>query len=81
MIANRLNRYRIWSLAIASNFGRRPSLTGTSSGSASTPNIVVGVTSWGYINNAVKEQGASPFTNNNIGVLATILCGGNPNPC
>lgn len=64
------------------NFGRRPALTGTSSGSEFTPNLVVGVTSWGYVSNAPKEQGASPFTSGNIGLLSTFLCGSpNPNPC
>jgi V8-like Glu-specific endopeptidase len=63
------------------NFGKPPTLTGTSSGSESTPNIVVGVAGWGFDNNIPKEMGASPFTSGNIGVLATILCGGSPNPC
>lgn len=63
------------------NFGRRPNLTGTNAGSAATPNTVVGVTSWGYTSSNPKEQGASPFTSNNIGVLANSLCGGSPNPC
>lgn len=64
------------------NFGARPALTGTSTGSEATPNIVVGVASWGYTNNIPKEMGASPFTNGNIGVLANFLCGSpNPNPC
>ena len=63
------------------NFGKRPTLTGTSSGSESTPNTVVGVASWGYVSTAPKEMGASPFTSGNIGILATFFCGGSPNPC
>jgi len=57
------------------NFGIRPSLTGTANGTAPNPNIVVGVTSWGFINNAVKEQGASPFLSTNITVLVNAACG------
>ncbi len=63
------------------NFGKRPTLTGTTSGSESTPNTVVGVASWGYVSTAPKEMGASPFTSGNIGILATFFCGGSPNPC
>jgi V8-like Glu-specific endopeptidase len=57
------------------NFGLPPSLTGESNGSAPNPNIVVGVTSWGYVSNAPKEQGASPFTSNNIVSLINSACG------
>jgi V8-like Glu-specific endopeptidase len=56
------------------NFGVRPALTGTVAGSASGPNRVVGVTSWGYVNNAVKQQGASPFTSGNIVPLVNASC-------
>ncbi len=63
------------------NFGIRPVLTGTANGTAFNPNIVVGVTSWGYINNAVKQQGASPFTSNNIASLVTSACNSQPMAC
>ena len=63
------------------NFGIRPTLTGTVNGTASNPNIVVGVTSWGYIDNAVKQQGASPFTSNNIVSLVTSACNSQPAAC
>jgi V8-like Glu-specific endopeptidase len=63
------------------NFGIRPVLTGTGNGTAADPNIVVGVTSWGYINNAVKQQGASPFTSNNIASLVTSACDSRPTAC
>jgi V8-like Glu-specific endopeptidase len=63
------------------NFGRRPNLTGTGNGSAFTANTVIGVTSWGYVGSAPKQQGASRFTSANIGRLANRLCGGWPNPC
>jgi V8-like Glu-specific endopeptidase len=63
------------------NFGVRPSLTGTTSGSAATSNVVVGVTSWGYTSTGPKEQGASPFTSNNIVVLVNAACGAVPGAC
>ena len=63
------------------NFGIRPTLTGTGNGTAPNPNIVVGVTSWGYIDNAVKQQGASPFTSNNIVSLVTSACNSQPAAC
>jgi V8-like Glu-specific endopeptidase len=63
------------------NFGRRPNLTGTGNGNAFTANTVIGVTSWGYVGGAPKQQGASRFTSANIGKLANRLCGGSPNPC
>jgi V8-like Glu-specific endopeptidase len=57
------------------NFGIRPVLTSTTAGTASLANIVVGTTSWGYTNNAIKEQGASPFTSGNIVPLINAACG------
>ena len=63
------------------NFGIRPALTGQSAGTAFNPNIVVGVTSWGFINQAVKQQGASPFTSNNIRSLVTSACNSRPLAC
>ncbi|MCC7279328.1 MAG: trypsin-like serine protease [Chromatiaceae bacterium] len=43
-------------------------------GSEAVPNIVVGATSWGYTSPAVKLQGASPFTANNIVSLVNSAC-------
>jgi V8-like Glu-specific endopeptidase len=63
------------------NFGIRPTLTGATNGSFSTPNIVVGVTSWGYISSAVKQQGASPFTSTNIVPLVNAACAGSDPRC
>lgn len=64
------------------NFGIRPTLTGTGNGSASNPNTVVGVTSWGYeINHAIKQQGASPFRSTNIVSLVTLACNSRPAAC
>jgi V8-like Glu-specific endopeptidase len=57
------------------NFGIRPTLTGTTNGTAPNPNIVVGVTSWGFTSTAPKEQGASPFLSTNILVLVNSACG------
>lgn len=57
------------------NLGVSPVLNGTTPGSASTRNVVVGVTSWGYTDPAQKLQGASPFTTNNIVSLITAICG------
>lgn len=56
------------------NFGVRPTLTGTTNGTAAEPNTVVGVTSWGYVSTAVKQQGASRFTSTNIVPLVNTYC-------
>ncbi|MGQ0556288.1 MAG: trypsin-like serine peptidase [Nitrospiraceae bacterium] len=63
------------------NFGWRPILTGTTNGSFPSPNIVIGVTSWGYISSAPKEQGASPFTSTNIVPLVNAACAGSDPRC
>lgn len=63
------------------NFGLPSTLTGTTAGTAPLPNIVVGVTSWGYIDNAFKEQGASRFTSGNITVLVNAICTTYPGKC
>lgn len=55
------------------NLGIRGVLT-TSVGSEAGPNTVVGATSWGYTDPAVKLQGASPFTANNIVSLVNSAC-------
>jgi V8-like Glu-specific endopeptidase len=56
------------------NLGVRPVLNGTSFGSYANPNIIVGVTSWGYINTAIKEAGASRFTKANAWTLVNWAC-------
>lgn len=63
------------------NFGLRPALTGTTPGTAPNPNMVIGVTSWGFVSNAVKQQGASPFTSGNIVPLVNAACTGTPAAC
>ena len=57
------------------NFGYAPTLTGVVAGSYPTANIIVGVTSWGYTNSAVKQAGASPFLSTNLGALINAVCG------
>lgn len=63
------------------NFGKRPTLTGTSAGGAASPNTVVGVTSWGSTSTGPKQQGAAPFLSSNIGSLATAICSANTAAC
>ena len=63
------------------NLGVPPILNGISFGNVPNPNIVVGVTSWGWTNAAVKQQGASPFTSNNIVPLVNAACTNNAGYC
>ena len=57
------------------NIGVQPVLSGgLTQGSMAAYNIVVGVTSWGFINQAIKQQGAAPFTSTNILVLVNAVC-------
>ena len=57
------------------NFGQPPVLTGVVAGSYPNPNVIVGVTSWGFTSSTVKAQGASPFLSTNIGTLINTACG------
>ena len=63
------------------NFGLAPALAGTSFGTAPSHNLVVGVTSWGFTNTAVKQQGASRFTSANIQALVNAECAAAPAAC
>ena len=63
------------------NFGIPPLLSGTSFGSYASHNIVLGVTSWGYIDTTVKQQGASSFTSGNIVSLVNSACTSQPAAC
>jgi hypothetical protein len=64
------------------NFGNAPVLSGgVLPGAEAARNIVVNVTSWGYVDQQFKEQGASPFTSGNIGVLVPAACGSIPSAC
>jgi len=57
------------------NLGISPVLSGgIQFGTAADANVVVGVTSWGYTNQAIKQQGASPFLSTNIVPLVTAAC-------
>lgn len=63
------------------NLGIAPALNGTSFGTAANHNVVVGVTSWGYVSTAIKQQGASRFTTSNITPLVNAACGATPAAC
>lgn len=58
------------------NFGQIASLDqGIDVGYDALPNVVVGVTSWGWVDaNTYKAQGASPFTSDNILPLVNAFC-------
>jgi V8-like Glu-specific endopeptidase len=64
-----------------SNFGVKSDLTDTVDGVAATPNLMVGVTSWGATDKRVKQQGASPFLASNIGFLVKAACKDYPEAC
>ncbi len=63
------------------NLGAAPAVNGTSFGSEAGRNVVVGVTSWGYVDTTVKVQGASPFTAGNIKVMMDAACKDYPTRC
>lgn len=63
------------------NLGIAPVLNGTSFGSGEARNTVVGVTSWGYTDTSVKQQGASSFTSGNIVPLVNYTCEVDPAGC
>jgi V8-like Glu-specific endopeptidase len=63
------------------NFGVPPSLTGTTFGGSPGPNQVIGVTSWGSTDNAVKWMGASPFTSSNVPTLINAACAAYADAC
>jgi V8-like Glu-specific endopeptidase len=63
------------------NFGQRPSLTDTTSGTSPQVNTVIGVTSWGSTSTGPKEQGASPFLDTNIMTMVNSACSANPGNC
>lgn len=64
------------------NFGKAAALSGgVLVGADASFNYVVGVTSWGYIDQAVKQQGASPFLSSNIKSLVTTACTDYPAAC
>jgi Trypsin len=60
------------------NLGIPPVLSGVSFGAAANADIVVGATSWGFIDLTVKEQGAAPFTSGNIANIVNYVCSSAP---
>lgn len=56
------------------NFGEKAKFQGTNLGIDGTMNVVVGTTSWGPTDNALKFMGASPFTSENIVPLVKGAC-------
>lgn len=62
------------------NLGIAPVLSGGVLPGAEANQSVVGVTSWGYTDQAVKQQGASPFLSTNIVPLVAAACAGIPTP-
>jgi V8-like Glu-specific endopeptidase len=63
------------------NLGVAPTVNGTAFGAEAGRNIVVGVTSWGYVDTTVKVQGASPFTAANIKYMMDAACTDYPTRC
>jgi V8-like Glu-specific endopeptidase len=63
------------------NFGKRPNLTQTTSGTDPLENTVIGVTSWGSTSNGPKNQGAAPFLSTNIKALVADACSANAGAC
>ena len=64
------------------NLGTPPTLSGGDAfGAFSGYDLVVGVTSWGYTDLTIKQQGAAPFTSGDIQTLHTTACGAFPKAC
>jgi hypothetical protein len=63
------------------NLGIPPALSGISFGSEAGHNDIVGVTSWGYTDTSIKQQGAAPFTDTNIVPLLNTVCTATPAAC
>ena len=63
------------------NFGVRPYHTGGYDSGWTDSNAIVGVTSWGYVDPNIRQQGASPFTANNIQSLITSACAAKSAAC
>jgi len=56
------------------NFGEAAKFKGTTLGTDGKMNVVVGTTSWGPTDSAIKFMGASPFTSDNIVPLVKAAC-------
>jgi hypothetical protein len=61
------------------NFGVPGTPNNVFPGYAAKPNVLVGVTSWGYVGSTEAVMGASPF--NNMGVLMDAACAAYPLAC
>jgi len=66
---------------LIANLGRSARLSGVNVGYEGARNIVVGVVSWGYNDPLIKQQGASPFTSENIVALVDTACAAYPDAC
>jgi len=66
---------------VIANFGVKPALTDTIDGAFATPNVVIGVTSWGSTDKRVKQQGTSPLLSTNIDSLVKAACKDHPDAC
>ena len=62
-------------------FGIPGAISSAFPGFYANPNVIVGVTSWGYIGGTEAVMGASPFTSGNVGVLLTNACTYYPLAC
>jgi hypothetical protein len=62
------------------NFGMSPIMS-VAPGQYAVRNAVMGVTSWGYTDPTVKQQGASSFTSANIVPLVNTACTAVPGAC
>lgn len=64
------------------NYGQLATLgSGTTVGTSSIRNVVMGTTSWGYTSDAYKQQGASPFTTHTFGDPLALVCDAYPENC
>lgn len=65
-----------------SNFGLPPVYNGVTQPAFAAPNMVVGVTSWGYDDGgATAIQGSSPLTSDTLGALIAAACAKHPSAC
>jgi V8-like Glu-specific endopeptidase len=64
-----------------SNFGTTAGSTGAFMGYSVDQNMIVGVTSWGYLGTTAAVSATSPFTSENIGMLMNSACSEFPAAC
>jgi len=63
------------------NFGVPGYPNGVFPGNNPSPDVITGVTSWGYANSPVLVAGSSPLTSGNIGYLLSLACSSFPAAC